>query len=328
MENREDEKMLRLYLLGELAEPDMTKLEERLFSDDELNEYLSLIENELTDEYLQGLLSQQQRDKFESHFLAAPERQQKLKIAKALQRYITTPAVAVSQPALTETVVKPNAWWQSLIAFFHRPLPALTTVGISLVLAIVAIWLFTETNRLKQELEQVRLAQRAEPQEELRRQLAEQRARTEELTRQLEQEQERRVQLEEEIANLKRPAPINNENERSALLSFLLMPGLMRGVDPPISVKIPVNVQQVGFELDLEQSGYSNYRAQLLREDGTQIWQQVNLKEHKKGQGKIVLLPLSAKLLVNGSYRIGLSAAMAGGEYEKIGTYYFQVIKE
>lgn len=48
-----------------------------------------MAEDELIDEYLDGSLSEQEREKFEQHFLATTERREKLSFAKALRRYVT-----------------------------------------------------------------------------------------------------------------------------------------------------------------------------------------------------------------------------------------------
>src|SRR5690242_7737938 len=109
---REDEVLIRRYLLGELAEQEQGKLEERLFSDDDLFKLLQVAEDELMEDYLEGSLSSQERKFFETHFLAAPERRQKLRFATALDRYVSKTTISTAQDH------EPVPFWKSIISFF------------------------------------------------------------------------------------------------------------------------------------------------------------------------------------------------------------------
>jgi anti-sigma factor RsiW len=83
-----DEEAIKQYLLGRLPEEEQTPLEERLLTDDHFFEGLKVAEDELIDEYLAGRLTGQDRERFDNHFMAAPERQQKLRFSMALRKYI------------------------------------------------------------------------------------------------------------------------------------------------------------------------------------------------------------------------------------------------
>lgn len=75
---------------------DLAALEERFFLDSELYEELSIVEDELIDEYLRGELAPSDRERFESHFMSAPERHEKVRFARALKKYVS--AEAANQP--------------------------------------------------------------------------------------------------------------------------------------------------------------------------------------------------------------------------------------
>ncbi|HEY6330275.1 MAG TPA: tetratricopeptide repeat protein [Blastocatellia bacterium] len=85
-EKDDDEKMLRAYLLGQLPEADQPAIEERMFIDDIYFERLEMAEDELIDEYVEGVLPEADRAAFESHFLAAPQRQKKLRLSLAMHK--------------------------------------------------------------------------------------------------------------------------------------------------------------------------------------------------------------------------------------------------
>jgi hypothetical protein len=85
----EVQERIRRYLLGQLSDGAWEEFEQELLVDDELLEELLVLEDELNDEYLMGELPGDERVQFEQHFLAAPERQEKLRFARALNRYVT-----------------------------------------------------------------------------------------------------------------------------------------------------------------------------------------------------------------------------------------------
>lgn len=98
-----EQEMIRQYLLGQLPPDDSARLEERLLSDRDFFEELLMAEDELIDQYLSGELSEAERTGFETHFLAAPERQQKIRFARSLKKYVGE-ATATEPQADLETL--------------------------------------------------------------------------------------------------------------------------------------------------------------------------------------------------------------------------------
>src|SRR6266545_3283085 len=68
-----DDDELVQYLLGRMPEQERLELEERLFTDEELDEELLATTDDLIRAYLAGELSEADRARFETHFLASPE---------------------------------------------------------------------------------------------------------------------------------------------------------------------------------------------------------------------------------------------------------------
>ena len=64
--------------------------EQRVMTDSECMRDLHVAEDELVDDYVDGSLSDDQKARFEEHFLCSPERRQKLDFARALQDYVET----------------------------------------------------------------------------------------------------------------------------------------------------------------------------------------------------------------------------------------------
>lgn len=140
----EDERLIKQYLLGELADEQQSHVQDRLLTDPEVFKLLLLLENELADEYLSSELSQSERERFNSYFLSAPEHRQKLKFAKALNKYASAAASQRSQsPADTVSL----SWWRSLGDFFRSQnrMLVVSLATASLVLAAVGVSLVVLT---------------------------------------------------------------------------------------------------------------------------------------------------------------------------------------
>jgi hypothetical protein len=112
-----DQDIIRQYLLGQLTPELQQKVEERLLVEADLLEELEVDEDELIDEYLAGKLSTAERDSFERHFMATAEREQKLRFAGTLKRYVTASAKHdISAPPVSSAVWNRQNWALRAIA--------------------------------------------------------------------------------------------------------------------------------------------------------------------------------------------------------------------
>lgn len=84
----QDEGLIRRYLLGQLAEDELQRLEERLMADDDLFNAVLLAEDEMVEEYVQGELSASDQAGFEASFLSTSEGRHKVAYLTALGKYV------------------------------------------------------------------------------------------------------------------------------------------------------------------------------------------------------------------------------------------------
>ncbi len=82
-----NQQTLRNYLLGTLPPARAEQLEERLLTDDALVEELSLIEDELIEDYARNALNANERKQFERLFIKNPRRKRKLMLVNGLRKY-------------------------------------------------------------------------------------------------------------------------------------------------------------------------------------------------------------------------------------------------
>jgi hypothetical protein len=315
----DSERRLIQYLLGELSEEEQTRLEERFFTDDEYFNHLLVVEDDLIDDYVHDELSQQQRARFESYFLASPQRRQRVEFARALMRTASEAAVAES-PSLVTTHPEPTSrrpFWPAFLRF-QNPAQRFMMAAVGLV-ALGGGWLFIETRHLRTQLQQLQTERQSwhGQQQDLQRQIAQQRQRHDALAAQLQHGRDQIARLEQELAQL-RPSPLT-------MLSFVLSPVQSRGVNEPKRLIIPPGAHVLRFQLDIEEgTRYKRYRAVLRRAQGDEIWSQ----DVPPSRSNAVVLKLPAGILSEGKYQLTLKGSAAKGIFEEVDYYEFVVKRE
>src|ERR1044072_5878915 len=93
----EDDRLVR-YLLGLMSEEEAHRLEEVYLSNDELNDDLQAAERELIDRNVEGGLSKNERERFETFFLCSPGRKERLRFARTLRAYGSKSSVKAVVP--------------------------------------------------------------------------------------------------------------------------------------------------------------------------------------------------------------------------------------
>ena len=125
-----DSDEVRQYLLGNLSESARERLERRVLDETGVNDEVQAKEDELIDQYLGGKLNAEERKRFESFFLLPKERQQKLRFAKTLHKYLDSlPSIKADQ----ETGKSRFRWLE--------PRPVLVTSLLVICLSVLAaLW--------------------------------------------------------------------------------------------------------------------------------------------------------------------------------------------
>jgi hypothetical protein len=324
---RNDEMLIRLYLLGELTDRQRERVEQQLMTD---SQYFSLFlktEESLIDEYVKGELSTDEREPFETHFLSAPERRDKLEFAKSLSRYIAEAktgksadmAAADSEAAGSRKAI----FWPRLI---HGRAATALMIITTLALIASAIILLTENARLRERIVEQH-ANLNQSEEELRQRLGEQTERNEELARQLEQSQNELSRIEQEMARVKQENGRHRESDASGIASLILAPGSVRDKGQTYRVDLTNNIQRLRLELKLQEENYEGYSVEVQTVEGKSIWREDNLRARQRGSEKTIVTTLPARKLLEGDYLVTLSGAVAGRGYEEVATYFFTILR-
>jgi hypothetical protein len=309
--NVENGSTLKRYMLGELDHEEQQRLEREIMTDNHTFEQLSVAEDELVEEYLEGSLSAREREKFEKHFLSTPKHREELRLAKALRRYVVEKKSESKVP-----------FWKSLLAPL-RTQPAFLKHALSVVLVLAVVggaWSARQARRSSQEIAQIRAQQTTsqDQMQDLQRQLGEQRSRNLQMAEEL--------QRREAQGSVTKPDPV--AVQQPTLVAFALTRGLVRDAGILRRVVVPSGASLVELRLELVSPDYPSYRAMLQDAAEEEIITQNKLKASKLGDGHIVVVTLPVSLVPRGDYSLKLSGRSAAGDFEDLGSYYLRVIKK
>jgi methionine-rich copper-binding protein CopC len=141
------EERIIAYLLKELPEEELERLEEECFEQERWPVHVNLAEEDLVDAYLRGELAPERRERFEQNYLTTEARRERVRFAAALLRrvdeYNEVPSEADARPTAEST------WVDRFLAFWGGPKPALRAAVAVLIAAVIlgALWLYLSRGR-------------------------------------------------------------------------------------------------------------------------------------------------------------------------------------
>lgn len=297
-----EELLIRKYLLGSLEGEEREQLEERVLSDANFRDRVLLAEENLIEDYTEGVLTETEQHRFRKMVYANPERRVEVQVVKALKQHAA------------------SNWWTRLVRagqdFPKPPRAGLASAGtspfdsvfgfrkaaIAFALVIVAAIAFLVAQRF---------------------------LRSDQIPPALTQEQQRHDLIERELARL------NSDREsRPSALAATLSPGLSRGDDSQDAVEFPIVTLSRGAEsaqlrllLRSSDGEYRGFQASLTP-IGVRESYEVDLKPEASGSALILTIPTN--LLEDGDYGVQLSGQTAAGSTELLPDhyYYFRLVRQ
>lgn len=283
METRRSEELtLRQYLLGRLDAPSeiTERLEERILMDSDFAELAGVIEDEVIEDYLQGVLDLEDRDAVEKHFLRPPERQEKLRIARLVNRSLESStrsdfsADAGATPRHQKSKDISPALWRPSIRLWAE-LTACALLVISLTYAFKAH-------------QQVQTTQVQNGQ-------------------QLAAEHDRSLQIERQMEDLRKVA------QPSTVMFSLLQPGIRRGDSPVPTVQIGSGTQRIHLQIALPSAPPGPVDLRLESAAGKRIWTAYGLAPVRDGESAILILDVPAQGIEPGDYQVVINQPNGSG---------------
>lgn len=306
------------YLLGELPPAWQEQFEERFFTDQESFAQLKRVEDQLVDDYVSDVLSDEQRKCFESYYLNSDRRRQKLKFAQALKRSLSevTP--------ISETRTSPSFWhslqmaWQTPALWYSFA----ALMGLAFLVGGCLLWALFKLEKQRQQLEEDRAA----------------------FTKSVsENASQHSVPAESPTVTQKSfpsgsssptqsplPKQIYSDSSAKTILSLALDPGTFRDNEVIAETRTLTITPQAKFiHLQLVLKGkeiYSDYRAVLETASGQMILTRSGLHPVKAGLNDFIVLTFPAQALPAEDYILTLSGKQ-DKEFEELEDYQFRIVK-
>jgi len=299
--------LIRKYLLGSLKGEEREQLEERVLSDADFRDKVLLVEENLIEDYAEGVLEETERRGFRQMFYTNPQRRIEVRVVEGLKQHAAAHWWTRVFGAVQDTWKSRRATLASADASPLASLSGFRKVAIAVaVVIVVAITFFVVQRFLR--------SGQAPPS--------------------LTQEQQRRDLIERELARL------NTSHESQALppaLAATLSPGLLRGDDTqrtsefPI-VTLPRSAESAQLRLLLRPSDYEYRSFQVvLSPVGARESYKVDLKPVAMGPGApALILTLPTQVLDDGDYSVQLSGQSDEGDLEALPDhyYYFRLVRQ
>ncbi|HXA84450.1 MAG TPA: hypothetical protein VNZ47_05205 [Candidatus Dormibacteraeota bacterium] len=255
------ESMIREYLLGRLNGQDKleSSLSEQMLFDNELSEIVDSIEDELIEDYLDGLLSVADRKAIEEYFLSPPERKEKLRFARYLRNHLETkPAVvekkildAPPEPILKRTEARGSG--RSLVLHLRTHLRTCFEIAAVLLLSLAG---FTYVSHVRDLQSQLEAARKTDAQ----------------LSNELTQARDHAANLAKQLREARPPV---------AVLSFL--GSLFRENPGTKEVEISPWTERIKVSIDLQNASTRDYDVRLENQARQTLWTQAHMPGSSNG---------------------------------------------
>ena len=299
--------LIRKYLLGSLEGEEREQLEERVLSDANFRERVLLVEENLIEDYTDGVLEEKELPGFRKMFYSNPQRRIDVQVVENLKQHAATNWWTRLFGSVQDTSKSQGATLASAGASPFASLSGFRKAAIAGALVIaVAIALFVVQRFLRSE--------QAPPS--------------------LTQEQQHHELIERELARL------NTSRESQSLPSALavtLSSGLSRGDDPQRTIEFPIVTLPRGAEsaqlrllLRPSDNQYRSFQA-VLSPVGARESYKVDLKPVEMSPGvPALILTLPTPVLDDGDYSVQLSGQSADGRTEALPDryYYFRLVRQ
>lgn len=307
------ETKIRQYLLGELPLEEQVLLEQRLFLESEYAEMAQAVEDDLVDEYLHDDLSGGERKKFEDHFLGQPEHRADLRIAQALEKYMTSEVVVEPRKGTVLTSIRQLPSLLVSLVTPRRAVSAALATSLLIVFSVITWNAFKPTRPGSGELLQAKDQQPAN-------------------TPSVSQPSPSPAFVNGNKEQDVKPGPPEKDRGNqavqqrppTAIATFQILPGgLARSGGRPNAVRISPDTKTVVLILPLDfAEQYPNYHYELI---GDGPVSQGDLKPAANSAEPAVSIALPAKLLNRDLYEITMRGIAADGRSSAPSSYYFKV---
>lgn len=335
-EESENKKLIRSFLLGEMAEEERSRFEERFLGEQELFEEIRVVEDDLIERYVRDWMSEDERSRFEAHFLTTRKRRERVGFSRRLIRRLESEGTA---PAVLSKTVEDEEdegnFWSRLGGLFLRPQAAVAAFGLLVVL--FGGWMLyryagTQTPEVVIIDQNDNTVPAASPS-------ADGGAQKEPISNEKETEQipekPERETIEKNETPSETPSPVRDKTPEKTPVPVKPRPVEKRAPNPVLALfagtlrsdgktnvlKLPRTASGATLRLNLETVDYKIYQTRLTDAAGNESFRKDGLKPRNS---KINLF-VPARYLKGGDYVISLYGRNESGENESVADFQFRV---
>jgi hypothetical protein len=321
----QQETELKRYLLGELTLEEQALIEQRLFLDSDYAQLAQAVEDDLIDDYVRDDLTAIERKKFETHFLLQrPENSEDLRIAQALERYLTFEGI--TNPA----VVTIHRDQHAILSAQPRHKPAVwfaLAAAILIVLSIVT-WIAIRSSKPANNPQQAQEQQPGPTGPDRQQQpgpslpINGSNSRRDDTVERRDDPNKKRNEREDRRPE-QQPMP-------PTFPAVTLLPGGgSRGGGQIKEVVIASEQKSVSLKLLLSTTkDYERYHLELMGRQRRVHAQILSSQIDEESGRPIIFITLPTNLLTQRRYEIKLRGITADGRYDQLDSYLFTVRKE
>ncbi len=335
------------YLLGQLPEGEMQRLNTLQESDENFRHRVRMIEDDLIECFVKGQLQGDDLMRFRRYFLASPANRERVKIAQGFLDDLNVIQAGDAEPRRWLKFI-PTSWqdaWQNSrqprqTNTEHRSkfweavgeAPRIVMQGLALVLLAITLFQLFDFARLKYRQRELQAENKAAQES----QVAQQPTGNERVAQPPDQSGEAFGKLKTAAITPEPTAsttPGNTAETRSA--SGDLQPGSFdlrpasRGAEGVPELMVNSNAEEAVFQLELGRDASASYNVELRAQpDGMRLWQSGTLKAHTKDYGKMLEVKVPAALLRTRAYTLKVYGTNSSGSTQEALNYSFRINKQ
>lgn len=315
------------FLLGKLTEEEGEDIELGFFENANSFEGLLMTESELTDAYVSGRLSPEDRVLFQNRLLISQRQEQRALFAETLVRYATSLPADVSEQDVSTS--KPVTFFSRL--FSIRPVFSISfAAAAAMILFLGAIWLtLNRTNIVTNgDVAKSPASPAVEPGiDRSGAQLVEEDNAKKGTLSTLEPNPSNPERASDPGTD--RPLPrrkaARTDSLPASIATIILPLGMTRGSETTRTFVLPLHANSVNLQMEFETGAFSSFFAVVETVDGQQVWRGRTLSPIRKVNAKTVTITVPARRLPKGDYVVSLKGSTSDRAYQSIGDYAFTI---
>jgi hypothetical protein len=291
-------------------------------------EEIEIAEEELTDAYVRGELSLEERRLLEKGLRNSPQLVERLHFARLLADAADRAAEGeVSLSQRKELSPSRKSWWPFGLTWGSRPAFNLAFAACLLIMFIGGLSFLAGWVRLRRESQELAEKQAVLERQrlELQKSAAEQRLATEQITADLKEKQQK---LEADQRRLDELTQALNEKPTasSAIIANLFLLPASRGSGTDKELKVPPGTSKIRLQLSVDSIDYRGFEADVKDPHGKVIFHPTKIRPPRSRTVVTIMIP--TKNLTAGVYSVQLSGISPDGTTELVGNYSFRITAE